>query len=255
MSPERMGAPNDRENGARVDPPPPGQYEPEQMDLEIKNRVEREVIRLSRLLEVEPPRTVEDLERQMNIWLPPRKVRDNRRNTNNNNNNNVEVAEGDNRHNDNREYEERRQRAPGRPMVEGNNRERRRLFRGCQELWRKDRSGLASKLINGVDPLAISRASPEIERAWFDEMEQPSVEEERHPRQITNTTEHELMGEVKAQEIEKALKFSNHGTAPGWDGITITDLCKPNMKGKIGWLLNGALMLRDTPRCWKRGRT
>lgn len=63
------------------------------------------------------------------------------------------------------------------------------------------------------------------------------------------------MGEIKAQEINKALKYSNHGTAPGWDGITITDLCKPNMTLKIGWLLNSALMLRDIPGNWKRGRT
>lgn len=197
----------------------------------FREGVRNELLQLSTELEIPFP-TLELLTSQSRIWLPPRNI------------------------GRNNEQRERRGRDPPREPALLNNRARnRRLYGICQRAWKRDRKNLTNKIINGIDPSTSLRATPEIEREWCREFEQMSVNENRNPDQITEETYHGLLAPISKVEIIKALRATDGGTAPGWDGVKIKDVMNENMHERLRWMYNSVLWLGDVPVDWKRGRT
>ncbi|CAH2016998.1 unnamed protein product [Acanthoscelides obtectus] len=127
-------------------------------------------------------------------------------------------------------------------------------FKKAQDLFNKNRSSLAEKIISGT-PLDEKEVTPpidEVERLYRGILESPAREvTDVHNKPLTEDTKTFLP--FRQDEIENA-KTSWGNSAPGADGITVSSVKRAN--NRVLSVLFSIILIRNVhPVCFRRSRT
>ena len=126
-----------------------------------------------------------------------------------------------------------------------------RAYRRIQRMWQKDRGRAIREVITGI-PDGPTPSPSGLKQFWIDLFSRTSPNEPRTPSAIRPTLK--VAGPIDEDEVISVVKTTKSSTAPGPDGRKIKDVRRLGVP-RLTWAFNSCMLYKDVPQSWADGRT